>query len=91
MEAGIFNATTVICGQLGPVALASHSVLLTTHNLTFLAFPYAISCAASIRHGFLRSSCLLAVPSGSVHNITHSQLHMRTRSVLSVVCVQLRT
>jgi Na+-driven multidrug efflux pump len=49
LEAGFYNCTAAIGGRLGTVAVAAHSVLLTTNNLAFVTFPYAVSCAASIR------------------------------------------
>jgi hypothetical protein len=47
LESGIFWATEAMAGGLGTVPVATHSVIVSIHNLIFL--PYAISTAASIR------------------------------------------
>jgi multidrug resistance protein, MATE family len=49
-EVGVFAAAAVLAGRLGPVALASHEVVLHTCGVTFMV-PLGISSAGSVRVG----------------------------------------
>lgn len=46
----------VATSQLGPVALATQSVLLVSSSTSYQA-PYAVSVATSVRYGCLLASC----------------------------------
>jgi len=49
-EVGVFTATSIVMGQLGPDSLAAHHIALQLASLTFMV-PLGISVAASIRVG----------------------------------------
>jgi MATE family multidrug resistance protein len=50
LETGVFATVTVLIGNLGAVALASHQIALTTVSMTFM-MPLGISSAAAVRVG----------------------------------------
>ena len=50
------NIFVVATSQLGPVALATQSVLLVSSSTTYQA-PYAVSVATSVRYDYLLTPC----------------------------------
>ena len=53
LEAWSFELQTILAGLLGQTALDAHTIMLTVASFTFVAFPFGISIAASIRIGNL--------------------------------------
>ena len=51
LEAWFFEVSTLLASFLGTVALDAHVVMLNVCAFTFLAFPFAVGIAASIRVG----------------------------------------
>ena len=50
-EIGLFTTVTVLLGQIGADAVASHTIAMNVGGITFM-FPLALGIAASIRIGF---------------------------------------
>jgi len=48
-EQAAFDGTTALASQLGQVATSAHAILLGLCTLSFIAFPFGLSIATSIR------------------------------------------
>jgi MATE family multidrug resistance protein len=51
LESWSFDVTSIFAGYLGEAALGAHAIMLNVIALTFVAFPLALSIAASIEVG----------------------------------------
>eukprot|EP00873_Tetraselmis_striata_P043544 jgi/Tetstr1/463808/TSEL_008623.t1 len=49
MEASSFDITTALAGRLGTVAVDAHTILMSVIAFMFLAFPFGMSIAATVR------------------------------------------
>lgn len=53
LECASFEVTTAFAGYLGPAAVAAHAGVFSLTSLNYIALPFALATAATIRVGNL--------------------------------------